>query len=285
MRILVPALSGFLIATVLTVLARGLLDAEVLRRVNHRGRAVPVAAGILIPVTLVVHEAVLRTLEISAVDPDPAEVAGRSVVLVAALGFGLLGLFDDLAAEGADRGFRGHIGALMAGRLTTGGLKLLGGGLLALAIVASQAPTIGDAVLGAVVVALAANLGNLLDRAPGRTTKVALLLGAILIVLAPATDRPLLHGSALVLGAAAGLLPADLGERLMLGDTGANVIGAALGLGLVMTVGRIGQITALIVLLALNLLSERVSFSGVIERVGILRALDHLGRGDRPDHG
>jgi hypothetical protein len=38
------------------------------------------------------------------------------------------------------------------------------------------------------------------------------------------------------------------------------------------------RVGAIVVLLALNLLSERWSFSQVIERVGWLRALDRLGR-------
>ena len=79
------------------------------------------------------------------------------------------------------------------------------------------------------LIALAANLGNLLDRAPGRTIKFGLVAYVpIAIVLGTA---PIGVAIAPVMGAALGLLGDDLRERLMLGDTGANVIGAVLGLG------------------------------------------------------
>ena len=53
---------------------------------------------------------------------------------VAAVGFGLFGLLDDLAGSTARRGFRGHVGALRQGELTTGLLKLVGGGLVAVVV-------------------------------------------------------------------------------------------------------------------------------------------------------
>ena len=81
-----------------------------------------------------------------------------------------------------------------------------------------------------------------------------------------------------VVGAAAGLLPADLGERLMLGDTGANLLGAVLGLAVVLETSRPVRTVVLIVLIVLNLASERVSFSAVIDRTPGLRQLDRLGR-------
>ncbi|MBA3303588.1 MAG: hypothetical protein H0U26_06935, partial [Acidimicrobiia bacterium] len=78
------------------------------------------------------------------------------------------------------------------------------------------------------------------------------------------------------------LLGADLGERLMLGDTGANAIGAALGFGVVITTSLGTRVALAVVLLALNLASEVVSFSSVIERVAPLRALDRFGRREPP---
>ena len=128
------------------------------------------------------------------------------------------------------------------------------------------------------VVALSANLGNLFDRAPGRTAKVSLVAGAVLVAVTPAVDRPSLTGLVLVLGAGLGLLLPDLREELMLGDAGANVLGAALGLGVVLTTGALVQGIVLVVLVVLNLASERVSFSRVIDGFGPLRMLDRAGR-------
>ena len=81
-----------------------------------------------------------------------------------------------------------------------------------------------------------------------------------------------------VAGATAALLPGDLRERFMLGDTGANALGAALGTAVVIAAGPGTRTVVAIVLLALNLASEAVSFSRVIESVGPLRAFDRLGR-------
>ena len=128
----------------------------------------------------------------------------------------------------------------------------------------------------AALVALAANLGNLLDRAPGRTIKVA-LLAYVPVALAAGTS-PVGLALAPVLGAGAGLLRADLRERLMLGDTGANLLGAVLGLGVVLETSRPVRTAVLVALVLLNLASERVSFSSVIARVSALRFLDELGR-------
>jgi UDP-N-acetylmuramyl pentapeptide phosphotransferase/UDP-N-acetylglucosamine-1-phosphate transferase len=68
----------------------------------------------------------------------------------------------------------------------------------------------------------------------------------------------------------------------MLGDTGANAVGAALGFGVVITTPLEASAAVVLVLLALNLASEVVSFSTVIDRVPPLRALDRLGRLEPP---
>jgi len=295
-----------------TAVAAGLLrrwppgGANRWRRTNHRGE----------PVTLLEGPAVVlgATAGLLAAPGVPGRVrAGGAVAVLAA---GALGGYDDLAGDGGLKGLAGHLGALAHGELTTGAVKLLG---LAVTGVASAAlagtrerPSTGtpehraapsslragwrppsgprgsawpstatrtiDALLGGAVVAGSANLLNLLDLRPGRALK-AVLLQAPWLLGGAASAGP----AAVAVGCAAAALPADLRERSMLGDCGANGAGALLGVAALGRLGRRGRAAALATLLALTVASERVSFTRVIEATPGLRALDALGR--RPREG
>jgi UDP-GlcNAc:undecaprenyl-phosphate/decaprenyl-phosphate GlcNAc-1-phosphate transferase len=256
--------------------AEDMLGAPTLMRHNYRDRIVPTAGGVLIVLAVLVVEAGRAAL--GAVDIGRNGLTeARSLVLFAAFGFALLGLIDDLLAHGDDRGFRGHLRALREGRLTTGFLKLFGGAGIAVVLVASPGFATGRRLLvDALLIALAANLANLFDRAPGRVIKVAIVAYVPLAIALGPNDIGV--AIALVMGAAFGLLGDDLYERLMLGDTGANVIGAVLGLGVVIGLSETARLTVLIVVAALNIAAELVSFGAVIDRVPPLRAVDHWGR-------
>jgi hypothetical protein len=274
-------LVGFLAGRLVWVLVRPTVAQGLFLRTNYRGVEVPTGAGIVLPLTVVFVEAG-RVVAGAAGWGTPGLSPARAGVVVCAAGFALLGLWDDLAAPGAGeaRGFRGHVLSLLRGRMTTGGAKLLGGLAVALIAVAASSgassASVARLLVDGAVVALAANLGNLFDRGPGRAGKVA-LIGFVALALATR-----LAGSvapvAVVVGAAGALLLDDLHERLMLGDTGANVLGGVVGLGVVLACPPAARVVALVVLAALNLASEAVSFSRVIEAVPPLRAFDRWGR-------
>ena len=240
-----------------------------LQRVNGRGRAVATAGGVA-PLAAVLGAAGLNGLRRGGAWQATAVACG---------GLGAAGLVDDLLGErggaGGARGLKGHLGELRRGRVTTGAVKVVLGAASGLGAAAAvgRRPEPLRVLEGGAVVALAANLGNLLDRAPGRTTKVALLATAGLL----AKGR-LPSGPAFAVGATAATLGQDLGEVVMLGDAGANLVGAALGVALVDRLDPAGRHAALAALLALTLASERWSFSRAIAATPPLAWADGLGR-------
>jgi UDP-GlcNAc:undecaprenyl-phosphate/decaprenyl-phosphate GlcNAc-1-phosphate transferase len=74
------------------------------------------------------------------------------------------------------------------------------------------------------------------------------------------------------------LLPLDLRERGMLGDTGSNALGAVGGLWLVLALSTLAQLIALGVIAIATVYGEFRSLSELIERTPLLRQLDSLGR-------
>ncbi len=278
MSVVLGVVVGLLAVRLLVGATRDLQRAPVLERLNLNGRAVPTAIGVLAVAAVVLVEAGRSLFGAFGVGDSPAG-AVRLSVLLACVGFGLLGLLDDLAGTQADHGFRGHLGALVHGRVTTGAVKIVGGSALAVVLVSADAGAASGArvVADALLVALAANLTNLLDRAPGRAIKVGLLAWVPLALVARADSVGV--AIAPVVGAFAGLLGDDLREHVMLGDTGANVIGAVLGLAVVLECAPTVRTVVLVVLAVLTGASEWVSFSRVIAGVPVLRRLDELGRG------
>jgi UDP-N-acetylmuramyl pentapeptide phosphotransferase/UDP-N-acetylglucosamine-1-phosphate transferase len=274
------------IATVrfLRMVSGDILASPALERRNYRDRLVPTAGGLYIVITVLVIEAGRAIFGALGVGDYTGLSLARSEMLFAVFGFAFLGLVDDLTAVGSDRGFRGHLGALRKARVTTGLLKLVAGAAIAIVLVATPGFKSGRSlIVDALLIALAANFGNLLDRAPGRTIKGGLVV-YIPLAIVLGTD-PTGVALAPVMGASFGVLGDDLHERLMLGDTGANVIGAALGLGVVLGTEEGTRIAVMLILLLLNVAAELVSFSDVIDAVPPLRWFDRLGRVDDAPRG
>jgi hypothetical protein len=237
-------------------------------RVNWRGARVPVVLG----APLAAGTAGGLALGWWAF-PGQAGDFAAAVVLAAGLMWAA-GEWDDRRGDEAERGFKGHLKAAASGRLTGGMVKIAAGvvaGLASGAVVARG----WDIALAALLVAASANLVNLLDRAPGRAGKASLVLLVLVTILGPFQWA---LASAGVTGALVALLIPDLAERGMLGDAGANLLGAVAGLGLAGALSTGGEIVVLGGLLALNLASERWSFSEVIERNRALRVIDAMGR-------
>ena len=237
-------------------------------RTNHRGEQLTLLEGPALTAA---------SVAVSAIGPGLPPRA-RAALAVAGTGAAAFGGYDDLAGSGSRRGFRGHLGALARGEVTTGAVKLGGigaTGLVSAALLGGGSPV--DVAVNAGLVAGGANLLNLFDLRPGRALKVA-LAGGTLLATRPAARCAV----AAPLGAAAALLPEDLGERAMLGDAGANAIGALLGVAAAASLSRPARLALLTAITGLTAASEVVSFTAVIERTPALRWLDMLGRRPAP---
>ncbi|WP_086728084.1 hypothetical protein [Streptomyces carpinensis] len=208
-------------------------------RTNHAGRPVELYAG---PAT--------------ALAAGVAAGRVRPAAGFAVLAAGACGAYDDIAGAGDPRrGFRAHLSALRDGEVTSGAVKLFGigaAGLIAGALL-KERPV--DKVLAGVVIAGAAHAVNLVDVRPGRAA------GAVLALAAPGLLRggPGAELAAAVTGTAAAVLPDDLGERAMIGDTGAHALGAMLGAAAVVCNGRAGLAAHAAAVVAAAVCGDRVS--------------------------
>ena len=239
-------------------------------RTNFAGKNVTLAEGPIAVVALLAGIGVDRLL-------DPSGHRGLPVV-VASVGSALVGAYDDRHGSSQAKGLRGHLRALRSGQLTSGMIKVFGVGVSAAAAAAlvqrsrpgcpRPACRVIGGLLDTALIAATANLINLLDLRPGRAAKVTILLGSGLLG----------SGAAPAVGAAVGSLPTDLAERSMLGDCGANALGAALGTAAAQALPWQLRLLGFAAVAALNLASEQVSFTAVIERTPLLRRLDQLGR-------
>lgn len=252
-----------------------------LERINYRGHTVSLAGGPAFAA------AATATAVLGAGSPRRAAAA-----LLAGGAAGAVGFYDDVVGARPDqktaKGFRGHLGALREGRMTSGLVKIAGVGaasLAAAALVEAESPRprgrlarLTAIVSGTGVIAGTANLVNLLDLRPGRALKAGAVI-ATPLALGSSEAAGLLAGPA---GAGAALAAADLGEEIMLGDAGANAMGALVGLAALTRTGIAGRLALLGAIGALTAASEKVSFSAVIANTPGLREFDAWGR--RTDH-
>jgi UDP-GlcNAc:undecaprenyl-phosphate/decaprenyl-phosphate GlcNAc-1-phosphate transferase len=174
------------------------------------------------------------------------------------------------------RGIRGHARATAEGRPSTGILKALGTIGLALFVLSGEGRSAENYLLAAAVLVLSTNLFNLLDLRPGRSQKALLVLGAGLLIGEWNLDS--LWTLGLFVGTIVILLPVDLREQGMLGDTGSNAVGAVAGLWLVLTLSTTGLVVALVLLIGATAYGEFRSISALVDRTPGLRQIDSLGR-------
>ncbi len=263
-------LAGFVLeAVVLYFLLNMLKDAGAVGK-NYAEQEIPVSAGISFPLVVLMVYLLYGLFY-------PQDTAA-SVFFLGITMISLLGFIDDSLGARDVTGLKGHFKALLKGRLTTGGLKAVGGGIVALYLaVSSHAVLTGEIILDALIIALFTNMLNLLDLRPGRAIK-GFLIFFLIIVIAALGQVSWLFMAPLV-GAVIYYFRIDIKARAMMGDAGSNVLGLSLGYLCIINLGLVPRIMVLVLLIAMHIYTEKYSLSRTIDQVRILKIMDELGRG------
>lgn len=267
---IMTAVIAYITTWVLIIPIARMLENSGAVRPNYAGRSVPVGLGI------VFVPAVITSGAFAAINlPEYSEL-----ILLSMLGMtvmGLVGIADDLLGNREVLGFTGHIKSLIHGRLTTGGLKAIIGGMISAVISLFISETALAWLLNTLVIALFTNLVNLTDLRPGRAVKF------FFIALLFTFFRPFNVGYGFIIAPVAGALaayaPVDLKAGAMMGDTGSNLLGISLGLYFCLKTPVAYMPVLVIALLAIQVVGERYSFSRIIDANKFLRYIDNLGRG------
>ncbi|NLN76841.1 MAG: hypothetical protein GX139_11095 [Armatimonadetes bacterium] len=186
----------------------------------------------------------------------------------------ILGAIDDIWGSREVSGFKGHFRKLLfEGKVTTGAVKALGGGLTALG---AGFWLYNDSVFFALqagsVIALSSNLINLFDLRPGRA--VAIIFFGLVVTYIVKCGRLVampLVGAIAAIALAFGIV--DARGKAMMGDSGSNSLGAALGMTIALSAPN-WMLPAIILMAAVHIYSEKRSISGAIESNRLLKEID-----------
>lgn len=270
---------GFLLSSaaltwlILPKITEMLEEAKFLRP-NFRRDHIPVGLGLVFFLSALLVLTVGKALALTGTDTYR--------FLFAIGGMALFGLIDDVFGTRGASGLTGHFKKLFIHReITTGALKALVGGVIALTVSFSLVKGTGLSrwifvLENTLIMALSTNAINLLDLRPGRAAKGFLAAGTILVVLG-AAQMPLLF-LAVVAGSVMAFIPEDLKARAMMGDTGSNMLGMTLGYTAVFVLDGPVKASFLFLLIGFHLVTERYSLTKIIERNRLLNYLDMLGR-------
>jgi len=255
---------------------RRLLGDSGLVRRNYAGKLIPTSEGVIF--VIAAFWAVMITEIGNGITAQEARMNLSCLMLT--VGSSFVGLVDDVYGSHVSRGIAGHIKAfLKEKRITTGIIKAVVIWLLAAVSVTLSAAGIHNLftlIFDATLISLAANFMNLLDLRPGRSVKAFFIILVLLIAYdsrSPAAPVPVGLAGAVLAG-----LSDELREQCMMGDAGANPLGAALGYWVAVSLSSFTRVFVLLSLISVHIYSERRSLSKVIDGNSILRFIDRLGR-------
>lgn len=263
--ILVPL--SIILTAICILIMKALARIWNLERSNFKGKRIPAGFGFVIAlVTVPIYVGMLLYSK------DSQSWAFLALIL----GFGVLGLLDDISGNRSVGGFKGHLGLLKHGKVSTGLIKAVAGGLLSLAVgLAISGFRLLPGILNGFIIALSANTINLLDLRPGRAVSLY-WVGTIILLASKLAQVSVLEELVPVFVPALWLTAKDRSASIMLGDAGSNTLGAVLGLAFAYELGYAAKIIIIICLAGINFYSERHSISKLIENNRLLNRIDRL---------
>ncbi|MBM7555252.1 glycosyl transferase family 4 [Halanaerobacter jeridensis] len=267
MAILLVVLSTIFLTKISFVLVFDFLKSGGLVIENYQKQLIPYGYGLVFGINSIII-LVLGTL----VGVYELQLSTRIIILL--LTMTLIGIIDDTLGQKEFQGFKGHLKALfLEFTLTTGFLKMSLSFIVTFYLFFYWYFDLLSALVATLIVLLAANFINLLDVRPGRALKGFILLSGIglffssnIILLMPILIMVLFF------------LPVDLKAEAMMGDVGANVLGAVGGVNFIINISSGGKILMLCGLIIINFCSEICSLSQLISGNKLLNFLDQLGR-------
>ncbi|MFW6287981.1 MAG: hypothetical protein ACOC2J_04445 [bacterium] len=236
---------------------------------NYKGDNIPVIGGIILVFFTIIIYFVLHQMRFIN-----REFLDINIFIIPIIG--MMGLLDDMVGDKESQGLRGHLSSLFKGRLTTGIFKVI------ITIILSTIVSIQESehiiyllVINSAIIILMTNFLNLLDLRPGRSIKVFLIISFILISLDINNILYFLPFFIVFLI----YLPYELRGRVMLGDSGANLLGAVLGYNTIILINGLPmKLFIMVILFFFNIISEKISFTEVISNNRVLRWIDRIGR-------
>lgn len=250
---------------------------------NFRGELIPQGIGVIFALYTLPWYTLY--LVINNYYPSDLIETGSILIMITALyTASLLGFMDDILGSRDALGLKGHIRALLSGKLTTGIIKAAG--VFLISLIASIFLSFGfwTIILNTLLTALFTNLLNMLDLRPGRAVKFYMFLTLIYGINALLTGR--YYSFILILpiiSSVIGYFPFDLKARCMMGDAGSNLLGISAGILSVIQSSYFGKLILLFLLIMIHVITEKHSLSDVIKHSRLLSFFDNLGRECKDD--
>lgn len=258
---------GFIITKIISPLLVDCLKNNNMIRKNYIGDNVISGMGLIIFASLLMLYSI-GSIILSQM-PSIVFLFGCTIVT-------LIGLLDDIWGDNLNKGLKGHFKALLQGSITTGCIKAIVGLMTAALISRTFSSNLAQLLLNTSIVALNINSINLFDLRPGRAVKYFLFSIAIVTSILGINNSTIwLFG---LLGSIIYYAPLDLQGKVMLGDTGSNLLGFILGYYMALIPSDIFKLFCLIYLVVIHWYSEKKSISSLIAEVRVLWYLDSLGR-------